>query len=339
MRILICGLGSAGRRHLRNLLALGIDDLILLRSGKSTLPDDELSGFPRESRIEEALERWEPDAVVISNPTSLHMEIALPAAMAGCHVFLEKPISHSLDGVEAFEQAMLKSGKQVLVGFQFRFHPGLMQTRKLIQEGAIGKVVGARVNWGEYLPDWHPWEDYRQSYSARSDLGGGVVRTLCHPFDYLRWILGEIVEVTADLNISGMLELDVEDSAEIILRFESGAVGNVHLDYLTRPPNHSFELIGTEGKLQWDNHDGVVQWWSTSTDVWTTIAASIDFERNHLFLDEMRHFLRVTNGEENPRCTLQDGIRSLEAVLAAYQSSSEGRRVRLHGTGSKMENG
>jgi predicted dehydrogenase len=163
MRILICGLGSAGRRHLRNLLALGIEDLILLRSGKSTLPDDEISGFPQESGIDEALERWNPDAVIISNPTSLHMQVALPAAEAGCHIFLEKPISHSMDGLQAFEQAVLKSGKQVLVGFQFRYHPGLKQVKCLILEGAIGEVVGTRVNWGEYLPDWHPWEDYRQS--------------------------------------------------------------------------------------------------------------------------------------------------------------------------------
>jgi predicted dehydrogenase len=329
MRILICGLGSAGQRHLRNLVALGIEDLILLRSGKSTLPDDEISVFPQEGRIEDALEHWKPDAVVVSNPTSLHMEVALPAAVAGCHIFLEKPISHSMDNLEAFEEAILKNEKRVLVGFQFRHHPGLKQVKQLIHEGAIGDVLGVRVNWGEYLPDWHPWEDYRQSYSARRDLGGGVVLTLCHPFDYLRWILGEIVDVTAELNTSGMLELDVEDLADVILRFESGVVGNVHLDYLTRPPKHSLELIGTEGKLQWDNNDGTVQWWSASMDVWTTITAPADFERNRLFLDEMRNFLRVIEGEENPICSLDDGKKALQIALAAKKSSLNGRRISL----------
>jgi predicted dehydrogenase len=327
MRFLICGLGSIGRRHLRNLVKLGAEDLILLRSGKSTLPDDEISGFPEEQDIGEALDRWEPDAVIICNPTSLHTEIALPAAAAGCHIFIEKPISHSMEGVNSLRKTMLKTGKHVLVGFQFRYHPGLKQVERLIREGAIGEVIGARVNWGEYLPGWHPWEDYRNSYSARRDLGGGVVLTLCHPFDYLRWILGEIVEVAAEVRNSGVLELDVEDTAEIILRFTSGVVGNVHLDYLTRPPNHSFEIVGTEGTLHWDDEDGAVRWWSVSADAWLAITAPAGFERNHLFLDEMRHFLKVVAGEEIPLCNMEDGIRALEVVLAAKRSSSKGCRV------------
>ncbi len=337
MRILICGLGSVGRRHLHNLVNLGIEDLILLRSGMSTLPDDELSGFPQEGKLDEALERWEPDAVVISNPTSLHMELALPAAAAGCHLFIEKPISHSMEGLDVLNETLIETGKQVLVGFQFRYHPGLKQVKRLIHDGAIGKVVGVRVIWGEYLPDWHPWEDYRISYSARRDLGGGVVLTLCHPFDYLRWILGEIVDVMAELSTSGLLELDVEDSADVIFRFESGAIGNVHLDYLTRPPNHSLEIIGTEGRLKWDNDDGAVQWWSTSTDAWLTITAPTGFERNHLFIDEMRHFLSVLAGKEEPMCTLQDGIRTQQIIFAAHQSSLSGCRSTLPVSGSGLK--
>ncbi|OGO19769.1 MAG: hypothetical protein A2Z14_08555 [Chloroflexi bacterium RBG_16_48_8] len=338
MRILICGLGSIGRRHLRNLVLLGVEDLFLLRSGKSTLPDEGISDFPQERDLEKALERWEPDAVIISNPTSLHMEVALPAAEDGCHIFLEKPVSHSMEGLDVLEETLLHTGKQALVGFQFRYHPGLKQVKRLIQEGAIGDVIGVRVNWGEYLPDWHPWEDYRLSYSARRDLGGGVVLTLCHPFDYLRWLVGDIIEVTAELNTSAALELDVEDSAEIILRFESGVLGNVHLDYLTRPPNHCLEIVGTQGTLHWGNEDGGVRWWSTSTDAWLTITAPVGFERNHLFLDEMRHFLGVMAGEESPICTLKDGIRTLQIVLAAQQSSLKGHRIPLPISESRLEN-
>jgi predicted dehydrogenase len=338
MRILICGLGSVGRRHLRNLVTLGVEDLVLLRSGKSTLPEDELTDFAQEYDLDEALERWKPDAVIISNPTSLHMQMALPSAAAGCHIFFEKPVSHTMEGMDVLERTLIETGKQVLVGFQFRHHPGLKQVKRLIEGGAIGEVIGVRVNWGEYLPNWHPWEDYRLSYSARRDLGGGVVLTLCHPFDYLRWIVGEIAEVTAELNISGTLELDIEDSAEVLLRFDSGVIGNVHLDYLTRPPNHFLEIIGTEGRLEWNNEDGAVRWWSTSTDAWLTITAPAGFERNHLFLDEMRHFLRVIAGDDSPICSLQEGIKVLEIILAVHQSSSEGNRISLPLSGIKIEN-
>jgi predicted dehydrogenase len=329
MRFLICGLGSVGRRHLRNLVSLGIEDLILLRSGKSTLPDDELSSFPAERNLGEALERWKPDAALVCNPTSLHMDIAVPAAVAGCHIFIEKPVSHSMARLDILEETLRKTGKQMLVGFQFRYHPGLKQVKRLICEGVIGEVIGVRTVWGEYLPDWHPWEDYRHSYSARHNLGGGVVLTLSHPFDYLRWLLGEVSDVTAEVSNSGALELDVEDSADVILGFKSGVTGNVHLDYLTRPPNHSFEIVGKEGRLHWDNEDGSVRWWSSSRDAWLTITAPEGFERNHLFLDEMRHFLGVVDGEESPICTLEDGIRALQIALAAKQSSLNGCRVSL----------
>jgi len=329
MRILICGLGSVGRRHLRNLVSLGVKDIFLLRSGKSTLPEDELSDYPQERDLNEALTRWKPEAVIISNPTSLHMQVAIPAAAVGCHLFMEKPISHSMEGLDVLAETLHRTGKQALVGFQFRFHPSLKMAKQLIQGGVIGDVIGVHAHWGEYLPDWHPWEDYRQSYSAQHAMGGGVVLSLCHPFDYLRWLVGEVIEVMAEVNTSGTLELDVEDSAEIIMRFESGALGTIHVDYLSRPPKHFLEIIGTRGTLHWDNEDGSVRWWTASTNAWLTKTAPIGFERNRLFLDEMRHFLQVVAGEESPICSLEDGIKALQIALAVKKSSNEGCRSSL----------
>ncbi len=185
MKFLIAGLGSIGRRHFRNLRALGENDLVLYRTNRATLPNDELAGSPVETDLAQAL-AGKPDVVIVSNPTSLHLDTAIPAARAGCHLFLEKPISHSLERVDELAAAVRQSGSRVLVGFQFRFHPGLRKAAALLAEGAIGKPLAFHVHWGEYLPGWHPWEDYRQGYAARSDLGGGVVLTLSHPLDYLR---------------------------------------------------------------------------------------------------------------------------------------------------------
>lgn len=196
-------------------------------------------------------------------------------------------------------------------------------------EGAIGEVISARVNWGEYLPDWHPWEDYRISYSARGDLGGGVLLTLCHPFDYLRWLIGEVEAVTAETRASGVLEIEVEDVAEVILNFRNGVMGHVHLDYLTRPSQHWLEVIGSEGVLRWDNADGAVRHWSNASQSWSSIEAPKGFERNTMFLEEMRHFLQVIEGKAKPVCGFEDGMRALEIVLAAYRSANLGQRVSL----------
>ncbi len=234
MKIMIAGLGSIGRRHLRNLLALGERDILLYRTQRSTLPDDELAGIPVETDLEAALAR-QPEAVIVSNPTALHMQVAIPAAQAGCHLLLEKPVAESMERIPELEAAVSENGVRVLVGFHFRYHPGLRCIRDLLAAGEIGRPLSVRAHWGEYLPGWHPWEDYRQGYSARLDLGGGVVLTLSHPLDYLRWLFGEVAALWAFTGKNSELELQVEDSAEIGLRFASGMLGSLHLDYNQRP--------------------------------------------------------------------------------------------------------
>ena len=189
--ILIAGLGSAGRRHLANLRSLGWPSIRLYRTGRSTRSDAELAGIPVDHDLSTALAR-RPIAVIVSNPTALHVPLALDAARAGAHLFIEKPLSHDLTGIADLESLVAASGLTALVGFQLRFNPGLRQIRTWLRANAIGTVVSAQVHWGEYLPDWHPWEDHRQSYSARADLGGGVVLTLIHPLDYLHWLFGPV---------------------------------------------------------------------------------------------------------------------------------------------------
>ena len=212
MRFAIVGLGSIGRRHLRNLLQLGQRDIILVRTFRSTLPEEELRGFPAVRSLQSALEMG-VDAVIVSNPTAMHMATALEAARAGVHLFLEKPISHTWEGVEALRDLVQARGLKVLVGFQFRFHPTLRRVREWIAEGGIGRPLFFRAHWGEYLPDWHPWEDYRQSYAARADLGGGVVRTLCHPLDYARFLLGDARVAWA--YTAGVSDLELEDVEDL----------------------------------------------------------------------------------------------------------------------------
>jgi predicted dehydrogenase len=181
------------------------------------------------------------------------------------------------------------------------------------------------------LPNWHPWEDYRTTYAARPDLGGGVVLTLCHPLDYLRMLLGE-AEVAWSLTSNRGLGLPVEDTAEIGLRFANGAVGSVHLDYVQRPPGHWLEIVGTEGTVRWDNADGAVKVFRASQNVWEAYPAPVGFERNTMFLDQMRHFIGVVRGEEAPVCSLEDGVAALKLALAVTNPFRA-----LHGIG-KGEN-
>lgn len=329
MKILIAGLGSIGRRHFRNLLALGERDLVLYRTHKATLPDDELAGYPVETDLAATLKKHQPQAVIVANPTALHMQVAIPAAQAGCAILLEKPIAEDLSRVEELRQASARNGSRILVGFQFRYHPTLNKAKELIEAGVLGKILTVHAHWGEYLPNWHPWEDYRASYAARDDLGGGVIRTLTHPLDYLRFLLGEVESLQSLSGHVSALELsDVEDMAEIGLKFARGAIGGLHVNYFQRPAVHRWEIVGAAGTLRWDNADGTLihlQMPDAFGAIQPQPAAAIEteyklpagFERNDLFVAQTVHFLQVAAGQAAPICTLEDGIRALELALAA----------------------
>ncbi len=340
MKFLIAGLGSIGRRHFRNLIALGERDIVLLRTRKATLPDDELAGYSVETDLKKALRKHKPDAVIVANPTSMHLDIAIPAAESGCHLLLEKPVSHSLERLDVLQKAAEKTGIKILVGFQFRYHPMLNKARELIQSGALGKVLTVHAHWGEYLPQWHPWEDYRQSYAARAELGGGVIVTLTHPLDYLRYLIGEVDSLWSFNGHISPLEVDVEDVAEIGLKFASGALGGVHVNYFQRPPVHRLEIVGTEGTLRWDNADGVLHVYKLPAafgsfsehppaHVIETFSPPEGFERNQLFVAQTRHFLEVARGESESICSLEDGVMALRLALAAYDSQRTDRSIKL----------
>jgi len=316
MKFLIAGLGSIGRRHLHNLAALGEREIVLFRTHRATLPEADLPALPTETDLGAALAH-RPDAVIVANPTSEHLAVAIPAAQAGCHLLLEKPISHTLEGLEELARAARRTGSRVLVGYQFRYHPGLRELRRVVEGGALGKLIGARAHWGEYLPDWHPWEDYRRSYAARADLGGGVLRALSHPFDYLRWLLGEAEVLWGRAARSGELEIDVEDVADVALAFPSGVLGTVHLDFLQKTASHFVEITGTHGTAIWRAEEGSVHVGDSAQTEGRTIGSPLGYERNEMFLAEMRHFRDVVAGVAEPVCGLQDGVRALEIALQA----------------------
>lgn len=331
MKYLIAGLGSVGRRHMRNLVALGETDIVLYRTHKATLPDDELAGYPVETDLAEALKKHKPNAVIISNPTSLHLDVAIPAAEAGCSILLEKPISASMERLDVLQAAVKKSDSKVLVAFQFRFHPGMVKVRELIENSEIGRVVSANVHFGEYLPAWHPWEDYRQGYAARSDMGGGVVATQCHSLDYLPWLVGKRVESVWGFAAKlSDLEVEADDTAKIALRFEGGALGSLHLDYNQQPPEHEFRIIGTNGTIKWNLVDGAARIYRTEKKDWDVFPLPEGWERNVMFQEQTKHFVDIVNGKTEPSCTLEDGIQVMRIITSVHESQKTGKLILLN---------
>lgn len=317
-RVLIAGLGSIGRRHFNNLRALGCTDFVFYRTYQSTLKDAETGDWPTTGDLAEAL-ALKPRIAVISNPTARHMEVALAAAKAGCHLLIEKPLSHTMEGCQELADVVRQKKLTAMIGCQFRFHPLLISLRRQLIEGRIGQVLGARAEWGEYLPDWHPWEDYRKSYSARGDLGGGVVLTLIHPLDYLYWLFGPVSDIQAQIRSVPSLQTSAgDDWAEIMLTFQSAVIAQVHLDYVQKPPVHTLSVWGDRGRALWNFHAGTLTWQAMDGAAETEQVPG-SFERNTLFVDEIRHFLSAIDCGQPSDIPLDDGIAVLEIALRAKQ--------------------
>jgi predicted dehydrogenase len=212
----------------------------------------------------------------------------------------------------------------------------------LISDGEIGRVISAHVHFGEYLPAWHPWEDYRKGYAARADMGGGVVLTQCHSLDYLPWLVGDVDQVWGFTAKLSDLEVDVEDTAKIGLRFANGALGSIHLDYNEQPPAHYFEVVGTMGSLQWNLADGATRIYRAESPspreaspkeagrgmpegrgegAWESYPLPAGWERNVMFMEEMKHFVSVVRGEVKSSCPLEAGIKVQRLIQAIHQSN------------------
>lgn len=326
MRYLLIGLGSIGHRHLGNLRHILPDaqGVVLRRMGRDT-PDSSV----RVVRSMETALETHPDFAIVCSPASCHLEDCRSLAESGVPMLVEKPIASSLEGVQALLNQCREKTLPLMVGYHLRFSPALQIVRAALDQGRIGRVISARAEVGQYLPDWRPGTDYRNGVSARRDLGGGVLRELSHEFDYLRWLLGEVDEVTGWAGRLGDLEIDVEDTAEAILHFRSGALGSVHLDMIQSSPVRFCRILGTSGTLLWDGRSQRVSLHSRAQGNWKELHPADAFDRNAMFRAELEHFLSCVRTGAPPQVTGEDGLRALEIALAVEASSSQGRAVRI----------
>lgn len=309
-----------------NAQALGVPTLIVHRTGAGK----PRGPFPQIVRIENSLDealRHRPKAVIIASPTARHIEGALAAVGADAHVLVEKPLSNRMDGVKKLMAEVSRRKLVAMVGYQFRFHPSLRQVQVWLQQQEVGEIVHVHANWGEHLPSWQPWRDYRTSYAGRAELGGGVTLTLSHPVDYLRWLLGDIVAVAALTARRSGLDIDVEDTCLLQMEFESGVVASVSLDYVRKPCQHNLTIVGREGVIKVDFTSASASLERESGIV--RVDAGADFERNQMFRDELAHFLTCIESGATTVCPLDDGAATLRVCLTALESARTGKRLRV----------
>jgi len=328
-RILIVGLGSIGKRHLRLARELLPNADIRVLRHQAT---NEVHGYSNGSfsSIEESI-AFAPQIAVIASPATFHIATAQALAEVGVHLLIEKPLSASLSGVTQLLETCQTQGVVLLAGYNLRFLPSLQRYRDLLGENVIGKVLSVRCEIGQYLPSWRPGSDYRQGVSAQRELGGGALLELSHELDYLRWIFGEVDWVKATLSRQSMLEIDVEDTAHITLGFTPALdgyqlIGAVNLDFIRHDTTRLCTAIGEKGSLRWNGLTGEVLFYGAGRKEWE-LMFSHQHHRDESYMAEWKNFIECVNAHKIPLITGEDGLKVLQIIEAARHSAKSGGQM------------
>lgn len=319
---LIVGCGSIGGRHAKNLRSLGVK----VRGYDTDSNRRESFAAELDAPVSQDMETalaTGPDLTVIAVPNDAHIDVATEAAQVGSHLFIEKPLSRSEDGIESLVKLADRRDLTTMVGCNLRFHPCLRRLKSLVQNKAIGSNVTVGLEAGSYLPDWHPDEDYRDMYSAKTETGGGVLLDFIHEVNYARWMFGEVDKVTALTRPGTTLDIETEEAATISLKFRSGMVGQILLNYVQRPYHRSCQLIGSKGTLTWDWNDEIVRRYSPDRGEWVIEHTLVDWDPNEMYVDELKHFLTAIREGGRTICPLRSGWRDLRVALGAKSAAKE----------------
>lgn len=312
LKVAVVGYGSIGRRHVANLLELGVvNPLVVRRADGANQAFSPPNGAQVTTSLAEVLDS-KPDLGIVCNPTSLHVATASRFLSAGIPVLIEKPLGGDLPVARELAAIAEQRKTRGWMAYCLRWHPAYALARRMLAEGAIGRLLYAKAWFETYLPDWHPWEDYRQSYAARRDLGGGLPLTLDHELDFVPWCCGATIRAEGWTSHSGTLEMDVPDVASIALELTGGATAHVQLSLCRRRPSRGFMLVGERGELCYDFQAGRLELATTTNSVRTFDFSEPAFLINNMYRDMLADLLAVLRGESKELPTIAAGLATME---------------------------
>ena len=327
LKALVIGYGSIGKRHIENLSKIKNMEIIVCTKRKNDifLKQKNCKIF---SSIHDCLKE-KPTFGIITNETSYHVKSAIILAKYGIHLLIEKPLSDNLCNTEKLLKIVKTKKLILLIGSNLRFHPSIILMKNMILKGTLGKIISANVENGSFLPEWHPNQDYKINYSARDNLGGGVVLTCIHEIDYLYWFFGSVTDVYSVTGNFSNLDIDTDDLSAIILKFKNKIIAEAHLDYFQQPSARGCKIIGTKGTLVWDMKKNSLLFYSIKNKKWITKLKMSNFNLNDTYVDELNHFLKCIKYNKKPINDINEGIYSLKIALAIKKSSRLKKSVSL----------
>jgi predicted dehydrogenase len=325
--VLIVGLGSIGKRHAKVVRSIFPDiDIIVLRHKQCNGNDiKELGLYKCVTSASEAIE-LNPQVAIISNPASKHIEIARILANKGINLLIEKPISNLSKGVQELIDVCYQNKLTLMTGYNLRFLPSLIEFKKQIDGGKVGKIYSVRAEIGQYLPSWRPESDYRYGVSAQQKLGGGVLLELSHEIDYISWIFGKIDWVKSHVSKQSDLEIDVEDSAQVILGFKEinglALTASLNIDFIRHDTTRKCFAVGEMGTLLWDGIKRQVKFFEKDDTQWKVLFSSKENEnRDFTYAEEVKSFFSSVEASTISSISGEEGLQVVNIIEDIKESS------------------
>jgi len=321
MKILVIGCGSIGQRHIRNLVLIKTGKILAFDINKQKLKEvKHISKSIVLSHKLDTLWREKPEAVFITTPTALHLPYALKAAKRGCHLFIEKPLSHNIHRIDELIKIVRQKRLITFIGYNYRFNDCVVKIKELLNKMAIGKIIAGKTHFGSYLPERHPWEDYRLGYGAKKSLGGGVLLdALSHHLDILIFLFGEPEAVFSYLYKGSKLKIDVEDVAEVLLKFSKDTVINIHANFVQRPVKSGLEFIADKGTIYCDLIKSIVRRYDINGRKWMTYYG--DKDPNKVYIREIKYFIKCIKDKIPPLVNISRARKELDILMKIRESS------------------
>jgi predicted dehydrogenase len=326
MKFLIIGCGSIGERHLMNLLSFVHDAQVDVFDIQSDRMADICKRYPVKPLARYNLWSGKYDCTLICTHPSSHIELAIQALKAGSNVFIEKPLSHSSEGIQILRTTLHRKKLLGFVGYNLRFNDGVRILKQMVDDLVYGRVVHASAYFGQYLPDWRPWQNYKRSYTGRKELGGGIIHDGSHEIDYMKWLFGEPMEIQSQFSIPEMLEVNAEGLADILLKFDKGVQGYIHLDFIRRQYRRAFELLTENGLIQWSLSEGQIRIFDATQKSWKTV--ELEKNLNRMYEQEIEHVINcIAKDERSSIIDIENGISTLKLTEAVYTSGRSGNKT------------
>lgn len=319
-RVAVVGLGNIATRHRRNLKMLFPEARLYAMSASGRIPTELVPDCDQVVAGLDELVRKQVELVIVASPAPFHAAHAIPLIEAGIPTLIEKPVTVSLSEAEVIQRAIAQYETPVAVGYCLRYLSSAQKLKALLSQNKVGTLYNAFIQIGQYLPDWRPSKDYRDSVSANPKLGGGALLELSHELDYSRWLLGPLTLQHAILRSSKELELEVEDLADITVTTPQGAIGHIHLDFLQRKAHRQCSFIGSAGRLDWDLIRNEICW--SSAEGSDVLYSEPEWDKNQMYLNMLRDFIHMIQGKPHQCVELVDATETIQLIQQIKEQAS-----------------